>query len=249
MKEITQERCLRAIARIQDVMEVRTKHPEAVITAAATVGIKEAFGHDTDLDRQKLGLELNLHGVEPDIRSFDRVMKNWRATLRHYWAKLDKVSDLALNHDVSALVSCEVTICDTTISSWEQASGLVLTRKDIGRLGKESAKLTTLWADTAIANDLGIYIRDRQTNRWELSTVEEAKAVRPLFDWAKVHERKTYTSPSVMQKQGCDYCRSQPKLEDDKLDWEIHIVFGNGQYMDEPDSEAWFCASNGTPSY
>lgn len=249
MKKITQERCLQTIARIQGVMESKTKDSGDIIAAAATVGIKEVFGQDTEFDRKKLGLEMNLHDVDLNINSFSQVMKSWRSTLSHYLAKQDKVSNIALNCDVSALTLYNVTIGDTTILTWGQVSGLILTRKDIGRLGKEAIALTSLWADTAISNGLGIYIRDRQTDQWEPSSVEEAKVVQCLFDWAQVRQSKFYTSPSMMQKQGYDCCRRHPELEDDKLEWEIHIVFGNGQYMDDPDQEVWFCASNGVPSY
>lgn len=246
LKTITRERITKTLNRIQEIRSKKTESDEKVVRAHAIHGIKSFCGNSRQIDQDKLVLELTyLENIPKTEQELDTLFERWRKILDRYHSKSDRVFDIQRRYGISGLVDGYTELGEHTLFHPVEDSQLVLTEQDLETLAPHKGRLFSFWH--RYCNDNGLTFYKATEESWKKISTDQIRLYLPLFQWARVREYITYSSPGKLKAQGFDQLRRKPKYQDDLKHWEVHLTLGRGLYMEYPDECAWFCACNRIP--
>lgn len=261
-KPVTRDRILATHAKIDAFCDRLTDEDLEVLRVAATHGLRTmahaSFGMETpQIENDKVRLEMNVKGVtdpEEGKKRIDRLFRN----MEYINKKREKVTAVQLAHNISGLQMGEDQIGDGVIQLWEPSDPhLELTDDDLDLLRGDRLRLLQFWIDHVLLNNLEIY-KDVD-GEWVESNIDYIQIMSRDYDWVHFWEHldylKTDKSQPVRMSSDPDgisgyICkRSKTPQEGFKKHHEIHLVLGDGKYLDDPERSTWFCATNGVTPY
>jgi hypothetical protein len=250
-KTITLERLLKTTERFNERSNQKIEKDSAIVKSAFLLGFKTASGVATELDHQKLGLELDFAGCAKEQEDIEAVFDRWHEAREKISNRRDWINNIQRKHGISGLKPITVKISETkSLETFWDDDRLVLIESDLDVLRGEKVKVFDAWVERAHSNGVSdfYWMKDEEWEPVEFSQIEQVSRI-PLYDWAHMHESCWYTSPSKLRNEGFDRMRSTPEIFDDEKRHEIHLWLGNGVYTDNPEISISLCACNREPSY
>lgn len=238
MKEVTELRILNAHKRVERFKEELIERDSEKVHALACLGMKAMChqAHEVEMpdhESHRMGLELQLKENPLTIEDRTELLKRYRKMTgkRHDWR--DKIAEIQVKAQISGAVRSQYSLGDREFACWEEHSVLTLLESDLDLFREEKSLLLSNTIDYSVRHGLqGWRYKDDGTNYdWiRCSPIEITQACNE-FDWVKVRESKSFTSPSKLSCEGFDSPRSVPEKDDDKLQWEVSIYAGKGTDM------------------
>ena len=227
MKQITQERLIRAIDKIDTALARNTKMTSQteIIKALSLRGLKSALGCDNELDSDRLKVELNYWEAPKTKNDFHSLLENWQTRIFGYHAKREKVWNIQEKYRVSGLTWFQSDFDPSLSVPWINES-LNLIDSDLEVLSKCKSLHLQKWIDFVRLQDCSFYrwVKQKGQNEWKPLSVTDLLSISPYYQW----------------------CNTWNRLEI------FYILLGNGKDTDSIESDtAWFCATkpNVKPHY
>lgn len=219
MKQITQERLLRIIDRIDTVSagNIQMNRQTEIINALSLRGLKSAFGCDTQLDNELLRLELNYWEFPKTRKNLHSLCNDWRTKIFHYHAKREKVWSIQERYQVSGLTWYPSDFDPSFSVPWVNES-LNLIDYDLEVLSKCKPLHLQRWVDHLRLQNCSFYrwVKQDKQNEWKPLSVTDLFSVSPYYQWCH-----TWNHAGI-----------------------FHLLLGNGKDTDSTESDtAWFCAT------
>lgn len=255
IKPVTRDRILAIHAKIDAFCDRLTSDDREVLRVAATHGLRtmahKACGIETPrIQQDKARLELNIKGVRDPLdgqQKIDRLFRNMERINK----KRDKVYAVQLAHNISGLERGLERLGNGTIECWQASQkSLWLTDDDLDLLRGDRLKLLNFWIDHVTLNNLEVLRHDG--NDFLPSSIDFVRLASRDYDWVHFWEALTYLKLDRSQRvissngsQGYVLKSSSTPQEGYEKHHEIHLVLGDGKYLDNPERSMWFCATNG----
>lgn len=227
MKQVTQERLIRAIDKIDAALaknSAMTRQTE-IIKALSLRGLQSACGCDTELDGDRLKVELNYWEAPKNKRDFHSLLDSRQTRIHHYHAKREKVWSIQEKYRVSGLTWCPSDFDPSFSIPWVDES-LNLVDHDLEVLSVHKPLYLQKWIDYTRLQDCSFYrwIKHERRDEWKPLSVIELLSISPYYQW----------------------CHTWNHSET------FFLLLGNGKDTDSIESDtSWFCATkpNVEPHY
>jgi len=238
MKQITQERLIRAIDKIDDSIEVDQSFTQQtkIIQDLSLRGMQSMIDSHFDDRRQTIWQKylcllrravnfLRNSITPPKVRvvetqiiaseeDFTNLFESWRAKIDHYHAKREKVWHLQKRYQVTGLTWFPCSFNPNLNFPWVNEN-LQLLESDLEVLGRWKVEIVSAWLECVIQD--GSIFRYTSEGNWQKSCVAELIQASDSCQWA--HEW-SHTNPR-----------------------QFNLVLGNGLDTDSSESDTiWFCA-------
>ena len=238
MKKVTESRILNAHKRVERFKEELIERDSEKVQALACLGLK-AMCHQAneiempDHESHRMGLELQIKDNPLTIEDRTELLKRYRKMTgkRNDWR--DRIAEIQVKARISGAVRSQYSLGDREFSCWEEHPVLTLIESDLELFREEKSIVISNAIDYSVRHGLQgwRYEDDGANYDWiRCSPIEITQACNE-FDWVKVRESKSFTSPSKLNHDGFDNPRSVPIEEDDKLHWEVSLYAGKGTDM------------------
>ncbi len=227
MKEITQERLIQAIDKINEALSNNTEmaRQTEIIKTLSLRGLKSVCGVNTELDNDRLKVELNYWEAPRTENDFHSLLDNWQARIGHYHAKREKVWSIQEKYRVSGLTWLPSDFDPSFSIPWIDES-LSFIDSDLEILGEHKPLHVQKWIDCTRLQDCSYYRSVKQDGQgeWKPLSVVELLSISPYYQW----------------------CHTWNHVDT------FFLLLGNGKDTDSLESDTtWFCATkpNVKPSY
>jgi hypothetical protein len=274
MKTITKERILKALEAssryLDSKPEIHVVHTLASVGLRASIG--KAFGDNSNPITEKDRLELAYQGfTDPEkilsrlshwsasrsINSAEAIkeawLSSWKRTLQKKWNRDEKILNIQRRHGISGLNECEIDYGFTTVKYHEPSWELELLQSDYEVMKSERIMLAEAFISALQYHEMKLYRRldseNLEDDDWVETTSNHVLALANIYQWAKVWESKSYINYRELETKGYTSPLTEAATPDHELEWEFHLVVGNGEPEASKDS-VWFCAriGKGSPS-
>lgn len=249
MKKVTEARILNAHKRVDRFKEELIERDSEKIKALVCLGLKsvchEANGlRMPDHESHRMGLELQLKNNPLTIEDRTELLNRHFLMIgrRNDWR--DKIAEIQVKAEISGAIRSHYSLGDREFPCWAEHSILTLLESDLLLFRAEKDAIISNAIDYSVHHGLPgwRYEDDGNDEDWiRCSPLEVTQACND-FDWVHVGERKTFTSPSKLAREGFDNIRRVPVEDDDSLRWEVFIFAGKGTNMIEAEQVQFqFC--------
>lgn len=249
MKVITEERILKAHDRLNKYRWDEIQEDSKKVCILATLGMQtmcdKAFGVETpkhESDRTRLELQF----IEKPLTPKDRLelIDRWSNNLQKRNDIRDKIAQIQISSGISGIVRDSFSLGDREFLCWTEHQILSLIESDLEAFRSEIDSHVQEFLTYCILRALKPWRYFEHD--WIPCQFSDVVAECQLFDWVRIWEDKTYTSPEILNTKGHDTVRTVPKHDDDELSWEVHIEACRGtDRIESPSIE--FCCSNTKP--
>lgn len=249
MKKITESRILKAHDRVDRFKKDLIERDSEKIQALACLGLKsvchEATGVEMpDHESHRMGLELQLRNNPLTIEDRTELLNRHfqMCGKRNDWR--DKIAGIQVKSGISGAIRSHYSLGDREFPCWAEHQTLTLLESDLDLFREEKDAILSNAIDYSILHGLPCwrYEDDGNDEDWISCSPLEVTRTCDEFDWVHVRERKTFTSPSRLARDGFDSIRGVPVEEDDSLRWAVSIFAGKGTNMIEAEQVQFqFC--------
>ncbi len=186
MKQITQERLIRAIDKIDVVLANNSEitRQTEIIKALSLRGLQSACGCDTKLDGDRLSVELSYWEAPKTKNDFHSLLNNWQVRIFHYHAKRKKVWSIQEKYQISGLTWFPSDFDPSFPIPWITES-LNLIDSDLEVLSEHKPLHLQKWIDHLRLQDCSFYRSAKQSRQdeWKPLSVTELLSVSPYYQW------------------------------------------------------------------
>lgn len=227
MKQITQERLLRVINKIDAALSESTgfTRQTEIIKALSRQGLQSACGCNTELDGDRLKVELNYWESPRTENDFLSLLDSWQTKIDHYNAKREKVWSIQEKYRVSGLIWSSSDFDPLFPVPWVDES-LNLIDADLAILSEHKSLHLQKWIDCLRLQDCSFYrwAKQAKQNEWKPLSVADLLSISPYYQWCH-----TWNHSEI-----------------------FYLLLGNDKDTDSIESDTtWFCATkpNVRPHY
>ncbi len=158
-KQITKERLLKALAKVQSFRSETVESTWEIVVAIAELGmetvVNSAFGRETPAHEfHRTSLELNYHEAPENKAELEAILERWNKNIsrRHHF--MDRVFQIQARHNISGLARVSYSLGDSEFECWGESDDLPLIESDLQALKSDKITIFENWLNYAVANGL-----------------------------------------------------------------------------------------------